>query len=143
MSRPRQPSAVLEAKGSFLSHPARARSNEPTDARPLGGPPKHLDIEHKKLWRELQKHLMPGVAFYSDRTAFEALVRIVYQLRKGTLSNHGYTLLLQFTARFAMNPADRSRVSVEKDKESKLSKFLNKPKSTANGTTPAVRQQLQ
>jgi len=86
---------------------------------------------------------MPGVAFYSDRTAFEALVRIVYQLRKGTLSNHGYTLLLQFTARFAMNPADRSRVSVEKDKESKLSKFLNKPKSTANGTTPAVRQQLQ
>lgn len=128
MSGRRTPTAILDARGSFLNHPERRRPNEPTTTRPLGGPPKHLDIDHAKIWRDLKRQLLPGVAMGSDRTAFECLVNLVYRLRKGTLSDHGYSLLLQFAGRFALTPADRSKVAVESKPASKLDKFMNRPK---------------
>jgi hypothetical protein len=128
MSRPRIPTSVLDAKGAFIANPQRKRANEPTTDRSLGRPPKTLDIEHAKIWKDLQRQLLPGVAKVSDRIAFEALTNLVYRLRKGTLSGHGYSLLLQFSGRFAMTPSDRSKVAVDTKPASKLDKFMNRPK---------------
>ena len=111
-----------------MNHPDRKRPNEPATTRPLGGPPKHLDPDHAKIWRDLKRQLLPGVAMGSDRTAFECLVNLVYRLREGTLPDHGYSLLLQFAGQFALTPADRSKVAVESKPASKLDKFINRPK---------------
>jgi phage terminase small subunit len=129
MPQPRTPTAILDAKGSFILHPERSRENEPdtSDKKPLGNPPKHLSDDHKKVWRELRRQMLPGVCFESDRTAFELLVRLVFKMQNDTINRSEVSSLIALTGRFAMNPADRSKVSVEKPKESKLDKFLRRP----------------
>src|SRR5437667_9262488 len=71
MGRIPQPTAILDAKGAFLTHPERRRPNEPYETRPLGSPPKYLSDEAKKLWKEIAHNLLPGVSKVSDRHAFE------------------------------------------------------------------------
>ena len=61
MGRIPQPTAILDAKGAFLTHPERRRPNEPYETRPLGSPPKYLSDEAKKLWKEIAHNLPPGV----------------------------------------------------------------------------------
>ena len=122
-----QPTAILDAKGSFLKHPERARPNEPRATEPLGTPPKYLTAAEKKVWKELAKQLLPGVAFASDRVAFELLVRLTAKMRTNQMTKTSdMTTLISLCSRFAMTPADRSRVSVEKPKDSSLSSFLNR-----------------
>jgi hypothetical protein len=75
--------------------------------------------------------MLPGVCFESDRTAFELLVRLVFKMRTDTINRSEVSSLIALTGRFAMNPADRSKVSVEKPKESKLDKFLRRPATPA------------
>ena len=81
MGRNLTPTAILDAKGTFIANPQRSREAEPSGNRPLGSPPKYLAAEEKKIWKELAKELLPGVAFQSDRTAFELLVRLTYKMR--------------------------------------------------------------
>jgi hypothetical protein len=126
MGRNNTPTAILDAKGAFLVNPQRARPDEPKGDRPLGSPPKYLTADEKKIWKELAKEILPGVAFQSDRTAFELLVRLTHKMRTNQMTKTSdMTTLISICSRFAMTPADRSRVSVEKQKESGLSKFLN------------------
>jgi hypothetical protein len=139
----RTPTAILDARGAYLNHPERKRDGEPKSTRPIGGPPKDFSDELKKVWREQQKRLLPGVATFAHRTMFTLLVKLVHKMETDSLSFQGINILVSLSGRFGMTPADQARLTVETPKESKLSKFLNKPKSTANATTPAVRQQLQ
>jgi phage terminase small subunit len=139
MSRPRTPTAVLNTKGTFLKHPERKRTGEPTTDRPLGGPPKHLDDEQRKTWQEIKRQLLPGVAKHSDRVMFEALVRLVTKMRLGTLSAQGLNQMIQLSSRFAMTPSDRSKVIVDSKPESKLQNFLKRkqqPQSQPQRTAP-------
>jgi hypothetical protein len=145
MPQIRKPTAILDAQGSFMRHPERARENEPeTDGKkPLGNPPSYLSVDQKRIWRELRKQMLPGVCFESDRTAFELLVRLVCKMRDDTINRSEVSSLIALTSRFAMNPADRSKVAVEKPKESKLDKFLKRsapsvpvPQPTAESITP-------
>jgi hypothetical protein len=123
-----QPTAILDAKGSFLKHPERQRDAEPStaDRRPLGPPSKYLSKEEKKVWKEIAHRMLPGVCFDTDRDAFELMVRLTWKMRNNQMTKTSdMQTLISLWSRFAMTPADRSRVAVEKKSEGALSKFLN------------------
>jgi hypothetical protein len=127
MGRNRTPTSILDAKGAFHQNPQRKRLNEPTSDRSLGSPPKYLSKELKKIWKETAKRLPPGVALESDRDAFEMMVRLTHSLRSGLpMMAAERSTLISLWSRFAMTPADRSRVSVDKPAESKLDTFMKK-----------------
>jgi hypothetical protein len=124
MGRPTQPSAISDAKGYYLKHPERKPVGEPVVTKPLGGPPKHLTEDEKKLWREFARMVPYGVAKFSDRWAVEKLVRLFAKERKGTIRVAEGGQLLALFAKFGLTPSDRTKVSVEVPKESALAKFL-------------------
>jgi hypothetical protein len=137
MGRNRTPTAVLDAKGAFIANPQRQRDAEPTTASsdPLGSPPTRLTKDQKKVWKEIAKRMLPDVVFASDRDAFELMVRLTVRMRAEDYSNPSLetimtaaekTLLVSLWSRFAMTPADRSKVQAEKKPESKLSQFLSR-----------------
>jgi phage terminase small subunit len=128
MPQPRKPTAILDAEGAFIRHPERSRESEPetSDKKPLGDAPAYLSEFQKEVWAQLSAQMLPGVCFESDRTSFELLVRLVCKMRTDTINRSEVSSLIALTGRFAMNPADRSKVAVEKPKESKLDKFLRR-----------------
>src|ERR1700719_2191433 len=110
MGRNKTPTAILDAKGSFIAKPDRKRPNEPKSDHPIGSPPKYLSKDCKKIWKEIAKRLLPGVALESDRDAFELMVRLTADLRAGLMVMAAdRTCLVSLWSRFAMTPADRSR----------------------------------
>ena len=135
MGRNRTPSAILDAKGAFLANPQRERQAEPTTskAEQLGSAPTRLTKEQQKVWREIAKRMLPGVVFASDRDSFELMVRLTVRMRAEDHSKEETimtaaekTLLVSLWSRFAMTPADRSRVQAEQAPQSKLSDFLSR-----------------
>ena len=82
----RTPTAILEARGSFIGHKNRreARAGEPIITKPLGCPPRTLTEDQKKIWREFA-HMVPGgVATFADRWAVEVIVCAMAKFRAGT-----------------------------------------------------------
>jgi phage terminase small subunit len=140
MGRLPKPTAVLDASGAFINHPDRKRPNEPQADRPLGSPPKYLSPEEKKIWKEISAKLLPGVAFESDREAFEMLVRLTHKMRTNfaAMMASDRAQLINLYARFAMTPADRSKVQVAAPKEGQLDKFLRGGSKRVNTTPPEV-----
>ena len=108
----RTPTAILEARGSFISHKNRkdARAGEPVVTKKLGSPPKSFTDQQKKLWREFAKVVPAGVATYADRWAVEIVVYAMAKFRAGTISGTETGQLTSLLPRFGLTPADRSRV---------------------------------
>jgi hypothetical protein len=108
----RTPTAILEARGSFISHKNRkaARAGEPVVTKKLGSPPKSFTDEQKKLWHEFAKIVPPGVSTYADRWAVEIVVCAMAKFRAGTISGTETGHLTSLLSRFGLTPADRSRV---------------------------------
>jgi hypothetical protein len=108
----RTPTAILEARGSFIGHKNRkdARAGEPVVTKKLGGPPKSFTDEQKKLWREFAKIVPAGVATYADRWAVEIVVCAMAKFRAGTITGGERSQLTSLLSRFGLTPADRSRV---------------------------------
>jgi hypothetical protein len=79
MGRTHTPTAILEAKGSFIHNPQLKRPNEPRTSKPLGPPLKWLSPDEKVVWKDLAKQALPGVLMFSDRAAFEMLVCLVHR----------------------------------------------------------------
>lgn len=133
MGRNRKPTAILDAVGAFIINPQRKRPNEPKSDRPLGTPPKYLSKEEKKIWKEIAKRLLPGVGLESDRDAFELMVKLTYRMRTNDPNMLGAdrNLLVSLWSRFAMTPADRSKVTVDNPKESALSTFMKRRKEAS------------
>ncbi|MGA2235032.1 MAG: hypothetical protein ABSG23_06120 [Terriglobales bacterium] len=127
MPKPRVPTVMLEASGSFLAHPSRQkdRANEPVSDRPLGDPPEHLDAQAKAVWVEIADQLPPGVACVSDRIMFEVLVRLAVKLRAGKIRIMELNALISLCGRFGMTPADRSKVAANAEPSNALTKFLS------------------
>lgn len=123
----RTPTAILEAKGTFITHPGRKRPNEPKTDRPIGPPPSFLNPKEKKVWKQLVKQALPGVLMESDRLMFSVLVRLANRHYTGMPMMVGEVAqLITLSGKFALNAADRAKVHVEKPKESKLALFLAK-----------------
>src|SRR5690349_1674967 len=114
MSRPRKPTALLEASGAFVKDPGRrrARKGEPACVGSLGPPHPSLDEQEKALWIELAASLPDGLAGKSDRSAFECLVGLAARARNGKASLMERRLLQQYLSKFGMTPSDRSKISV-------------------------------
>jgi hypothetical protein len=139
MARPRTPTAILDAKGSFIAKPSRRRDAEPTTDRPLGNPPTCLTKDEKKVWRELAKQALPGVVFESDRLMFSVLVRLAAKFYSGVPMMAAETAqMIALSGKFAMTPADRSKVAVEKPKQSALAAFMAR-KSSAKPESSTIQ----
>lgn len=140
MGRMPKPTAILDAKGSFITHPERRRPKEPAVDKPLGSPPKHLAAPQQKAWKELAKQMPPGVARHSDRIAFEMMAVLLCKFRAGTAMAAESSQLLNLCARFGMTPADRTKVSSsEAPKQSKLSAFLSRKPEPAPSDDETVQ----
>ncbi len=133
--RPRTPTAVLSARGSFLQHPSRAkaREHEPVSDRPLGDAPERLDANAKTVWAEIASQLAPGLACISDRAMFEVLCLLTVKLRKNTIRIMELNCLISLCSKFGMSPSDRSKVAVGAEPSNALNLFLKGYKSS----TPA------
>jgi hypothetical protein len=108
----RTPTAILEARGSFIGHKNRkdARAGEPVVTKRLGSPPKTFTDERKKIWREFAKMVPEGVATYADHWAVEIVICAMAKFRAGTITGAETSQLTSLLSRFGLTPADRSRV---------------------------------
>lgn len=130
----RVPTAILDAKGSFLKDPQRKRVNEPTSDKPLGPAPARLSDDCKRIWKQLQKECCPGVLLRSDRTAFELLVKLTLKMQNDELANVAQmNLLRDMCARFGLTPADRTKIQVSTPPKSSLDRFRKPPASKPLG----------
>src|SRR5215471_8197057 len=84
--RPRTPTNVLEARGSFKHNPGRKveRKFEPKDLGPLGDPPDTLTPEERSAWNEVVGVCPPGLLTELDRFALEDFVRLLLEARDRT-----------------------------------------------------------
>ena len=129
MSRPRKPTAVLEASGAFVHDPQRRRAPEPAPTGPLGGPPDHLDDHEKGVWHEFAALLPDKVAWNADRPSFELAVCLMAQFRhhRGAMTGSQQTLLASLLGRFGMSPVDRLKISIPASGElDPLEEFLQR-----------------
>jgi phage terminase small subunit len=137
MGRNNTPTAILDAKGSFIKHPDRKRTGEPSTDRPLGPPPKWLSKEEKIVWKDLAKQSLPGVLMFSDRNMFELLVVFTAQFRsRAPMTSSDRAMMITLSSKFALTPADRSKVTVDKPKDSKLDTFLKRRNKEAPTPPP-------
>lgn len=134
MSRPRIATAILETRGSFIAQPSRARPHEPDTDKPLGDPPARLPVEVQAVWHEVAAEMLPGVVKQSDRQLFEILCRLIHKMRLGTIRIMELNALVSLCGRFAMSPADRSKVAVDAEPSTALTRFLNNYKSAQQDT---------
>ena len=102
----RTPTAILEARRSFINHKNRrdARAGEPVVTKKLGSPPKTFTDEQKKLWREFAKMVPAGVATYADRWAVEIVVGAMAKFRAGTITGAETGHLTSLLFRFGLTP---------------------------------------
>jgi hypothetical protein len=134
MPQHRVPTAIQEARGSYLRHPERkrARSGEPKPAGPIGSPPQQLKADEKDCWLELIE-INPNVLELRDRWHVEetaCLMALSRRLRAvgQRLKAAEQSQLMNNLAKMGMNPADRSRVhaSQPEDKsDDPLSRLLS------------------
>jgi hypothetical protein len=90
-----------------------------------------MTAEEKKVWKELAKQALPGVVFESDRLMFAVLVRLAAMFYAGVPMMASQTAqMIQLSGKFALTPADRSKVAVEKPKQSSLAKFMQQRTAT-------------
>lgn len=134
MGRNRTPTSVLDARGGFITHKDRQRPNEPKADRPISPSPKYLTKDEKRVWREMAAQCCPGVLMGSDCLMFAVMVRLATKFQLGQEMKASETAqLITLSSKFAMNPADRSKVNVDKPPTSQLSMFL-----ADHGTTETI-----
>ena len=112
MARPRTPTAILDAKGSFIKHPERKRDGAEAleESADLDSPRESLAPPLKEVWFEIKSYLLPGVLKLSDAPAFESLVRLIYADRNSWLQTAERAQMITLFSRFGMTPSDRSKV---------------------------------
>src|SRR4030095_10018202 len=111
---PFKPSVVLEAAGSFKTHPSRRRPGEPR-ARAVGPPPADLPADARQIWVETVHNCATGVFQSSDREALRIFSLLVAESRRNfaTFGARRMSMMIQLMGRFGMSPVDRARVAVE------------------------------
>jgi phage terminase small subunit len=119
MSRPRTPTAILDARGSFKKDPQRKRDGEPVVKNPLGDPPECLDEMESKIWREVAGMAPLGVLTEADRFLVEDLAMLTHELRveRGEFQVGKRALRNKMMGQIGMTPSDRAKLSIEKPKK--------------------------
>lgn len=121
MGRPRKPTNILNLTGAFDKNPARrkARANEPKDLGELGDPPQRLNAEQLKAWNEIVENAAYGVLTKSDRHSLEITAVLLAEFwETGALMTGTHLNILNTSlGKMGLNPSDRSRVTVQQQKE--------------------------
>ncbi len=112
MARPRAPTAVLELRGSFKTHPSRKRTGEPRPTGELGDPPPHLDEAARVAWGEIVGMAPAGVLTNADRWAVEIAAGLMAEFRKGEMLPAGIGHLRGMLGRLGLTPADRAGLNI-------------------------------
>jgi len=125
MARPRIPTNVLDARGSFKKDPQRARVDPAT--KKLKAPPRaeHFNDDHKKIWRELVKAAPENVITDSDRIALEVCCLLLHEFRTSPMDFPAAKLVRLETmlGKFGMTPADRAKVAGPGGKKQEANPF--------------------
>jgi phage terminase small subunit len=113
--RHRQPTSILEARGTFKHDKWRERPFEPDTGLGVGPPPMHLPLKVRKIWNETLENCAPGVFQSSDKGVLEAYCKSFHRFRtEEELDLNLIDRLLRFWMQFGMTPAARSQIIVKK-----------------------------
>ena len=119
MGRNRTPTNVLELRGALTGKKRTERAQEPAPNGDVGSPPKHLTKAQRAAWTEIKRNSPPGVFAKSDPISLEMAAVLVAELREDPkeMITSRMARLDSLLSRFGMTPADRSRVTVDKEDE--------------------------
>src|SRR5436305_1409923 len=113
MPNPRKPSATLAARGAFVNHPNRKRSDVPISSSEIGawrsGPK-----EPAKIWAELVALAPAGVLQACDGFALESVVLLVARMRANPLKVTPAQVIALFSVlgKLAMTPTGRAGLGI-------------------------------
>lgn len=115
MARPRTPTNVLDARGSFKKHPERKRQDAETSG-PLGAAPDHISGGVLDAWNEITGSAPREVLTGSDRISIELAANLLSQFRIDPTEFPAAKLvrLEALLGKFGMTPADRAKVGGKK-----------------------------
>jgi phage terminase small subunit len=119
MAGKKQPSALLNARGSFRKNPQRKRENEPVVTDPLGAPPEHLTASQVTCWQEVAEQAPIGVLSLADRHAVEMVACLLDEFRTTGRDMIAAKLgrLQSLLGSFGCTPSDRASLSLPQPKE--------------------------
>jgi len=118
MGAPRKPTALKEVQGTAHRNKQRQNPDEPEPERGIGPAPEHLNAQEKQIWDEIVANMYAGVLGEADRMALELMVKLICIVRNDFEAMTGAQLarLNGLMSQFGMTPADRTKISVPKDK---------------------------
>ena len=128
------PLEALKLNGTYKhnqGHYDRIRGNEPKPRSGIGAAPVWLSKSQQKIWRELKSQA--DWLTIADRTAVEALCRLMDLMRTNQLLPSRYILVVQLLSKLGMTPSDRHKVSAppkEEKKADEWSIFTSPPVNT-------------
>jgi hypothetical protein len=116
MARPRTPTNVLDARGSFKKNPQRKRQDAETSG-PLSDAPAHMGGAALHAWNEIAACAPRDVLTDSDRLALEVAAHLLAQFREDPTEFPAAKLvrLEALLGKFGMTPADRAKVGGKKE----------------------------
>lgn len=119
MARPKTPTRILDARGSFRKHPERRRDGEPEVKNPLGAVPESLTSGEIACWNEIVSYSPVGVLTEADRLAVELAACLLAEFRddRAGFAAGKMGRLQSMLGQFGMNPSDRAKLSIEKPKD--------------------------
>jgi len=120
MSRPRKPTAVLDATGAFRKNPNRRRDGEPIVTDPIGPAPDDPGKTFKQAWDDIVGNAPLGVLTCADRIYVEIAARLLVEMREdfaGMMTSR-LALLTTMLGKMGMNPSDRAKLSIPAQPES-------------------------
>lgn len=119
MARHAQPIELAKFKGADKKDPQRYRKETPKRGDDLGEPPAHLSEGAKAIWLEIERYCLPGVITGAERFIFEILSNLLSEYRENPYEFEvgKYAQMIGCFARLGMSPADRSKLGLEKKKD--------------------------
>ena len=116
MARPRTPTNVLDARGSFKKHPERKRQDAET-AGELTAPPLHLTGATLGAWHAIVACAPRDVITESDRLSLELMASLLAEFRQSPADFTAAKLvrLEALLGKFGMTPADRAKVGGKRE----------------------------
>ena len=117
MSRPRKPTALLEASGAFKHNPKRRRPGEPEPQGPLDPPPDWFNGVQLAEWNYVITQCPKGVLTSADWLAVRTIAILGAKVRRGTAKIGEINLHNKILGQFGMTASSRNSVSVPADDE--------------------------
>jgi hypothetical protein len=119
MPAKKQPTALLNARGSFKHRPSRKRDGEPVVTEPLGGAPDSFSDDERQAWREIVERAPVGVLTAADWQAVVMASKLFAEFMRDSEAMNAARLsrLQSLLGSFGMTPSDRASLSLPGAKE--------------------------